>query len=349
MSNVKVRLDDVKQIDIVNVPGGITAKELKKLHPDAEVISSLTMFVLKNGLNFVRVDDENKKDGYLGGNDGIGINNEKELVFCTYNDAYLSNDIRDYVSGFPTLVKDGKVNIDWGNKYSSYVDGYHKRLLIGFNGHLLIIVATNRKISLTAAAKLMVRYGCDYAINGDGGDWSPHLQRGNTILRKGYRKNPTWLLVYMDKKRLFIDHMLEHIGKDYIFGTNGEIATPSKLKQLISWFGLSHYKNSSFDATDSANNNIQDFDCSGLMIFELRRLGVIGMTADYTARGLFYNKCNEIERSELQNGDLVFYNNLKHVGMYYDGKVIEARGTAYGVIITDRLDDFTKFGRIKDL
>jgi len=62
MSNVKVRLDDVKQIDIVNVPGGITASELKKLHPDAEVISSLTMFVLKNRLNFVRVEDENKKD-----------------------------------------------------------------------------------------------------------------------------------------------------------------------------------------------------------------------------------------------------------------------------------------------
>ena len=85
MSNVKVRLDDVKQIDIVNVPGGITASELKKLHPDAEVISSLTLFVLKNRLNFVRVDDENKKDGYLGGNDGIGIKNEKDLVFCTYN------------------------------------------------------------------------------------------------------------------------------------------------------------------------------------------------------------------------------------------------------------------------
>ena len=74
------------------------------------------------------------------------------------------------------------------------------------------------------------------------------------------------------------------------------------------------------------------------------------MTADYTARGIYANLCYNIDKSELQDGDLVFRGSpIRHVGMYYKGDVLHSKGTKYGVVITDELNTFNRYGRIKSL
>ena len=348
--NLWTRTGDIKQINMVNIKGGITSKQLKVRYPLADIICNLTLYVLLNGLNFVLFEDENVKDGYWGG-EGIGVKDKKDLVWCTAKEAYADKEIRDFCGGFPPLVKDGKKFVDkdgkfyWGDKYSSYIDGKHKRVLIGFNKNLLILVTTDNAITLHEAADIMVNFGCDYAINGDGGLWSPHLQKGNKILRKGYRKNPTWLLIYLDKKKEFIRLALDQVGKSYVWGANGEILTTSLLNKFISWFGKSHYVNSSFDVTKTAKIGTEAFDCSGLIVYLLRELGLISGTQDYTA-AMLYAKCEHISFNDIQDGDLVFYSNLGHVGIYNQGTIIEARGSNYGVVVTKRFKDFTKVGRL---
>ena len=207
MASIWTRDADIKQINMINVPGGLTPKQVKSRYPDADIITTLTLFVLLSGVNFVYFKDEYLKDGFAGG-EGIGIKYEKDLVWCTPKQVFSDGDVRDFCAGFPPLVKDGKKFVDengkfyWGALYSEYVNGKHKRLLVGFNKDLIIIVATDNAMTLDEAAEVMIRFGCDYAINGDGGLWSPHLQRHSTVFRQGYRKNPTWLLIYLDKRRI---------------------------------------------------------------------------------------------------------------------------------------------------
>jgi len=81
----------------------------------------------------------------------------------------------------------------------------------------------------------------------------------------------------------------------------------------------------------------------------LQQLGLL--TTDLTADGL-YRICEPIGREALEPGDLVFYQNSNgyktHVGVYMgNGKVIHARGTAYGVVETEMFSSFTAFGRLK--
>lgn len=94
-------------------------------------------------------------------------------------------------------------------------------------------------------------------------------------------------------------------------------------------------------------NMIAAFDCSGLIGACLNVNGNPGY--DDTADG-YRKSCTAINKSQLQPGDFVFEWNGKksgHIGIFIgDGKVAEARGRDYGVVITE-LDkrEWKKYGR----
>lgn len=344
MAGKWIKNSDIRRLNMINIPGGIHYKDIPKKYDGVDIFSSGTLFVTASSVNFVRFEDENIKDGYLGASKGYGIKNN-QLIWCSYQEAYNSPEIRDYVSGFPSLVENGKKKIDWGNKYSSYVDGKHRRNLWGKNSEVTIFYITENKISIDQAADLMVSFGCDDAIACDGGDFSPHLQERNTILYKGSRKNPTWMLVYLNRRKEFCDLAFKQLGLRYVYGFDGEISTPSAIQKVISIFGKQHYITETFDAT--ANKaEVKGFDCSGLIVYLLRQLDYILPHQDYSAHSLFWQFCTFKTRSQLINGDLVFNNNLTHVGIFYDGFVLEAKGTNYGVVLNNSLNNFTRFGRL---
>lgn len=82
------------------------------------------------------------------------------------------------------------------------------------------------------------------------------------------------------------------------------------------------------------------FDCSGLTSFAWRAAGV---DITRTSRSQ-YSATQRISRSELREGDLVFYHSpISHVAMYIgDGKVVEAANSRYNVRI--RHDGLTRRG-----
>ena len=142
----------------------------------------------------------------------------------------------------------------------------------------------------------------------------------------------------------------------YVWGANGEDLC--QMTDPVKWISdketsATNYKravNLFEKRLASGKNPIRAFDCSGLIYWALRTLGIL--TKDISSRGL-YKKCRVIDQSDLQRGDLVFiydeeFEQIVHVGAYVgDGYVIDARGRDVGVVRTKlSARKFNRFGRL---
>ena len=148
-------------------------------------------------------------------------------------------------------------------------------------------------------------------------------------------------------KNRFLELVKSKVGCGYAWATQGETLTEQLLRSFVQQWGEGNYYFSGYSAEKWFGKEC--FDCSGLIVWALQQLGLL--TTDLTADGL-YRICEPISRAALEPGDLVFYQNSNgyksHVGVYMgNGKVIHARGTAYGVVETEMFSSFTAFGRLK--
>lgn len=86
--------------------------------------------------------------------------------------------------------------------------------------------------------------------------------------------------------------------------------------------------------------NMRGYDCSGLWVDFLNKNGIIN--GDLTAEGLYNKINNPIKIADISAGDYVFVKGStkrNHVGLYIgEGKVIEAKGRDYGVVMSDFKD-----------
>lgn len=89
-----------------------------------------------------------------------------------------------------------------------------------------------------------------------------------------------------------------------------------------------------------AANGPKAFDCSGFVIYVMKKFGYTGLSR--TAQGMGYSIKNRIDRSDLKKGDLVFFNTIRdndlsdHAGIYLgNGKFIHASSGKRKVVITD--------------
>lgn len=189
---IKIPREKIKKIDIINIKGGMTASQVyKKYKPDYFI--NLALYDTDTGINITNMKDEGIVSGYLFSDEGIGIKGDNELVFCNKSD-----NVRDFIAGSPVLMKNGTKNIDWGNKYSEYVDECHIRSTIGFNEEELILFVSDKEMTLNELVENMELVRCKYAINLDGGG-SSHLQMGSAVYKKSTRKNVSWLLIYIEE------------------------------------------------------------------------------------------------------------------------------------------------------
>lgn len=198
MAICKIALNNIKKVDFV-VTNGMTANQVYgKYNPDYMINGAL--YEMASKADITRAEDENKKYGYLFANEGIGINGLKQMIWCTSTMAYDSKNIRDYISGSPTLVKNGKQFIQWGNKVSSQVTGKHTRSCVGFSNGYLYLMSTASLLTVEQLASECIAQGMQYAINLDGGG-SCHLQQGTKKLMSSGRANCSWILVYLNKQK----------------------------------------------------------------------------------------------------------------------------------------------------
>ena len=245
MSVCYIEKSKIKKLDILNVEGGINYYKLYNTKKPDYIINLALYDSLKNAINITNMEDENIKSGYLFSADGIGIKGEKEILWTTKNNAYNSDEIRDFVSGSPVLVRDGKVDIDWGNKYSSYVDQKHIRSAIGFNDKYVILYVSDKELKIKDLAKEMIKLGCKYAINCDGGG-SSHLQQGNRFYRKSLRNNASWFLVYMNEEEYEMKNYINYSSKSIpVYETTEckkKIGSLDPYEQCICLYEMDNYK-----------------------------------------------------------------------------------------------------------
>ncbi|MPQ44009.1 SH3 domain-containing protein [Clostridium tarantellae] len=106
--------------------------------------------------------------------------------------------------------------------------------------------------------------------------------------------------------------MKEHIGTPYIYGGSGEYLTASLLKDLRRRFP-DHAARGFYDINPRfVDAGYRAFDCSGLMQWAFNKVGIgIGRTTwDQIEAGV------EVNVKNVKPGDLLFYHDLGHVGMY---------------------------------
>lgn len=203
MSICKIALKDIEKVDFIVTKGMTGSQVYNKYKPDFMINAALYDMATKS--NITNAKDEGKNEGYLFSNEGIGITDNNFLDWCTKSET-----VRDFIAGAPTLVRHGSKYIDWGNKYSSYVDGNHKRSCIGFNGTHLFLVASDYNNTISGLADYCIKQGMRYAINLDGGG-SCHLQQGTKKLKSSGRANCSWILVYLKKQTVKEEETLDKV------------------------------------------------------------------------------------------------------------------------------------------
>lgn len=189
MANVKINVQNIQKLEVMNFQNGKTAKDIvEEYKPD--YLLNLGLYDMSTKTPLTKVKDENKSYGYLFSDLGFGIDNNK-IEWANKN-----GDHKDFISGSPTLVVDGKKKIDWGNKYSEYVDGVHYRSVLGIDDNHIYLLATDSKSSLSKLVDTSLKLGMKYAINLDGGG-SCCLYAKDRYLRYSIRANTSWLLVWL--------------------------------------------------------------------------------------------------------------------------------------------------------
>ena len=91
------------------------------------------------------------------------------------------------------------------------------------------------------------------------------------------------------------------------------------------------------------------FDCSGLVCWALCECGAKPKGFDTTAHGLYKSYTTAISKHDLRDGDLCFKvknGKAHHVGIYVNGKIVEAKGRAYGVVSSSVSSSWNAFGRL---
>lgn len=199
MSLLKFKLDSVN-VNIIEEKSGIYSSNVQKKYKPKAFING-ALYDMGSKTNITKLLTDNKASGYLFSEQGMGIKDGKP-IWTTLVKAKADDNIKDYISGSPVLVENGKVSIQWGNKVSSVVKNPAKRSAIGFNDTEIILYCSDDSISLDVLAKRMLDYGCKFGLNLDGGG-SSHLEEGNNIYHNSIRNNPTWILIE-DKKGVVI-------------------------------------------------------------------------------------------------------------------------------------------------
>lgn len=174
----KIPRTEIKKIDIAtcNEPAETLDSFYKRQTVKPDLLVNCSLFGMSSGIPCFGLIDEGK----IRANDGarvlgVGVKNDADIAFGHINDGW-----RDWVSGYPVLVQDGKKTTITDALDLNYKA---KRMMWGFNNQYVYIVAVEDPGMLfNEMQDLMCDLGCSYAINLDGGGSVRMLQDGKKVV-----------------------------------------------------------------------------------------------------------------------------------------------------------------------
>lgn len=176
---VEINKSELKKIDlaICKQPRETLSSYYNRQTEKPAVLINAGFFSMSDGSTIFNVLDEGKTVStnalYKW---GMGIcADHKTLKYGSIADK--SNGFIDFVSAYPPLVDNGKSCAPW--KFANEINYKALRTMIGYNDTKIFIVNIDKPgLGFTAMANLMIRIGCKYAINLDGGGSSRCLVYG---------------------------------------------------------------------------------------------------------------------------------------------------------------------------
>lgn len=199
-----IKLDDIERIDFYVAPNNKREninEVFNKFKPD--FIINGNMYDMSSGATCADAIDEGILKG--GGNwsdKGIGIKNKKDLSWTTTSVAR-KDGTRDFIGSAPTLVINGKEELDVKGLNKSFYNTSKIRSFIGFNKTHLFIGCSDSGVTCSSLAKTLIGSGVQYGLNLDGGGSSACGQMDSTgklkLLNKPTetRRNANWILIYL--------------------------------------------------------------------------------------------------------------------------------------------------------
>ena len=139
-----------------------------------------------------------------------------------------------------------------------------------------------------------------------------------------------------------LNAMKSQIGAPYLFGGSGQPITQSVLSTLKSQFPYNAGRGDYNISSKFMNNKYRAFDCSGLMQWGFSQVGInLGRTTwEQIGAG------SEVAKNSVQPGDLLFFKNIEHVGMYIgNNQWIEA--PRHGDVVKIASVPWSKIGRAR--
>lgn len=131
---------------------------------------------------------------------------------------------------------------------------------------------------------------------------------------------------------IVLEELKSHIGSPYAYGGSGELVTNASIQTLKNRFP-DYASEGKYDTLyEHVDSGVRMFDCSGFMQWGFSKANIsIGRTTyDQIKSGV------EVALDSVQPGDLLFYSNLGHVGMYIgNGQWIESPNNGKTIRITD--------------
>ena len=135
----------------------------------------------------------------------------------------------------------------------------------------------------------------------------------------------------------------------YVWGAQGQLLTSISPEWIRSKETTTANANKAIEMYEKRKgiSGARAFDCSGLVCWSLTECGAKDKGFDKTAEGL-RQLCSKLSKPA-EDGDLCFKisdGKAHHVGIYAGGKIIEAKGRAYGVVSSSISSSWNAFGRL---
>ena len=92
----KIKISDIEKIDIIITKNMTDNQVYAKYKPN--YLLNLALYDMKSGQNITYMEDDNKKSGFLFSDRGIGITKDGKVLWCKKDEAYQSEEIKDYCS-----------------------------------------------------------------------------------------------------------------------------------------------------------------------------------------------------------------------------------------------------------
>lgn len=183
-----IPLADIKMVDVMlgKEPVERPVDAHKRLTVKPAIMINAVMYNMKDGKTCTNFVDEGKRVSYGFSNFGLVTQADGTIDFMDFSKV---KTCKDFAGGGPSLIKDGKVDID--GDYGAGFTGDNPRSAIGMSDTTLFVVAIDGRqtvagikyegMTLLEEAMFMMSLGCKKAINFDGGGSTHLLENGKVI------------------------------------------------------------------------------------------------------------------------------------------------------------------------